>query len=352
MNSSSSPHLPPAHDSESDVVGKDVRTSTRARSVWSNVRFLGFLAFLALVLVPAFFKMSVTSWLFSLLTFGEVVLLFNILIIVHELGHFLAARKCGLIVDKFAIWFGKPIWSKKVDGVEYILGSIPAGGYVALPQMAPMETIEGKTDTPQARNSPPPRLETEDHRRLRRSALQFFDSPSFSPPLVVWLVGQAGHDVHRGTRRRSASPFLTDMPAYKAGIRGGDVLKSISINGRSGATASLACAGFASPGGSSPAPRRVDAPSWWIEMEKPMTFRRPARDGSSSQKNHHWWERSVPRRKSANRAGAGAKCHCGQGSIALQSRRRWPAFTRGMRLSGAEWRARLYLRSSQIDLTP
>src|SRR6267378_4055549 len=77
----------------------------------------------------------------------EVLLLFNLLIFVHELGHFLAARWRGLKVDRFAIWFGKPLWKKKINGVEYALGTIPAGGYVSLPQMATMEAIEGKSDT-------------------------------------------------------------------------------------------------------------------------------------------------------------------------------------------------------------
>ena len=76
----------------------------------------------------------------------EVVLLFNLLIGVHELGHFLAAKWRGLKIDRFAIWFGKPVWKKKIGGVEYALGWIPAGGYVALPQMATMEAIEGKTE--------------------------------------------------------------------------------------------------------------------------------------------------------------------------------------------------------------
>src|SRR3984885_3883187 len=75
----------------------------------------------------------------------EVLLLFNLLIGVHELGHFLAAKWRGLRIDRFAIWFGKPIWMKKIGGVEYALGWIPAGGYVQLPQMATMEAIEGKT---------------------------------------------------------------------------------------------------------------------------------------------------------------------------------------------------------------
>src|SRR5215471_623558 len=87
--------------------------------------------------------MSILKFIF---VFLEVLLLFNLLIFVHELGHFLAARWRGLKIDRFAIWFGKPIWKKKIKGVEYAMGWIPAGGYVALPQMAPMELIEGKGD--------------------------------------------------------------------------------------------------------------------------------------------------------------------------------------------------------------
>ena len=74
----------------------------------------------------------------------EVLALFNLLIFVHELGHFLAARWRGLKIDRFAIWFGKPIWKRRIGGVEYALGTIPAGGYVSLPQMATMEAIGRK----------------------------------------------------------------------------------------------------------------------------------------------------------------------------------------------------------------
>src|ERR1051325_9350402 len=77
----------------------------------------------------------------------EVLLLFNLLIAVHELGHFLAAKWRGLKIDRFAVWFGTPLWKKKINGIEYVLGSIPAGVYVALPQRATMEMIEGKRET-------------------------------------------------------------------------------------------------------------------------------------------------------------------------------------------------------------
>ena len=84
----------------------------------------------------------------------EVVILFNLLIVVHELGHFLAARWRGLVIEKFGVWFGKPLWKKTINGVEYSLGSLPLGGFVALPQLAPMDIIEGETDTDRAKLPP------------------------------------------------------------------------------------------------------------------------------------------------------------------------------------------------------
>jgi len=82
-----------------------------------------------------------------------IITSFNLIIFVHELGHFVAAKWRGLQVDRFQIWFGKPIWKKEFRGVQYGLGWIPAGGFVALPQMAPMEAIEGSNS--ETRQLPP-----------------------------------------------------------------------------------------------------------------------------------------------------------------------------------------------------
>src|SRR5256884_7481045 len=81
----------------------------------------------------------------------EVLILFNLMIVVHELGHFLAARWRGLYIERFGVWFGKPLWKKTINGVQYSLGSLPFGGFVALPQLAPMDIIEGKADVDRAR---------------------------------------------------------------------------------------------------------------------------------------------------------------------------------------------------------
>jgi regulator of sigma E protease len=74
-----------------------------------------------------------------------VVVFFALTILVHELGHFVVARWRGMVVERFFIGFGPRIFSWKRKGVEYGVAWIPFGGYVALPQMSPMEVIEGRT---------------------------------------------------------------------------------------------------------------------------------------------------------------------------------------------------------------
>src|SRR5882757_4684849 len=93
--------------------------------------------------------MDFLSGLFSSLwSVFLVVLFFGGSIFVHELGHFLAARRRGVKVSRFSIGFGPAIWSRiGKDGVEYRVSWIPLGGYVALPQLADMAAIEGENDS-------------------------------------------------------------------------------------------------------------------------------------------------------------------------------------------------------------
>ena len=59
--------------------------------------------------------------------------LFGSTVAAHEFGHYLAARKMGLVVERFAIGFGHKIYGKVIDGVEWQLNLLPLGGFVQLP---------------------------------------------------------------------------------------------------------------------------------------------------------------------------------------------------------------------------
>jgi regulator of sigma E protease len=74
-----------------------------------------------------------------------MLFLFGITIFVHEWGHFIVARKCGLVVESFSIGMGPALWKVEKDGIVYKIGAFPIGGYVALPQLDPegMEKVQG-----------------------------------------------------------------------------------------------------------------------------------------------------------------------------------------------------------------
>ncbi len=61
------------------------------------------------------------------------ILMFGVLIFIHELGHFLAAKKCGVGIYEFAIGMGPKIFSRKgKDGVVYSIRLLPIGGFVSM----------------------------------------------------------------------------------------------------------------------------------------------------------------------------------------------------------------------------
>ena len=154
----------------------------------------------------------------------EVLILFNLLIVVHELGHFLAARWRGLYIEKFGVWFGKPIWKKTVNGVQYSLGSLPFGGFVALPQLAPMDIIEGKADLDRARL---PKISALDKIIVAVAGPLFSLLLALCFAVIVWAVG---HPVSEGDSTTVIGYVTPDSPAQKVGLQPGD--RILSIDGK------------------------------------------------------------------------------------------------------------------------
>ena len=72
------------------------------------------------------------------------ILLFSVLIFVHELGHFAAAKLSGVQVNEFALFMGPAIWKKQIGETLYSIRTIPIGGYCA------MEGEDQETDSPRS----------------------------------------------------------------------------------------------------------------------------------------------------------------------------------------------------------
>lgn len=67
-----------------------------------------------------------------LLTFFVLILIFGLVVFVHEAGHFLMAKKAGVVVEEFAFGFGPKLFSKMWQGTLYRINAIPLGGYVKM----------------------------------------------------------------------------------------------------------------------------------------------------------------------------------------------------------------------------
>lgn len=149
------------------------------------------------------------------------LMILNFMILVHEWGHFLAARWRGLKIEAFQIWFGKPVWKRTWNGVQYGLGWLPAGGFVKLPQMAPMDAIEGGPDQPR---EPLPPISPLD------KIIVAFAGPLFSFLLalvfavLIWQVGRPINEPNNPTQIGYIDP---SMPAAQSDLKVGDVIRAI-----------------------------------------------------------------------------------------------------------------------------
>ena len=137
------------------------------------------------------------------------------LIFVHELGHFLAARKCGVIVEKFSIGFGKKLFGTTSQGTEFIIAAIPLGGYVKMKG----EALGEETNEEGSFSAAPP------HHRLLIA---------FAGPLFNFLFALAIYVFVYMAGVETISPVIgtvrTNSPALEAGLQTGD--KIIAVNNK------------------------------------------------------------------------------------------------------------------------
>ena len=162
--------------------------------------------------------------LLTLYTILMILLLFGLTIFSHELGHFLVARWCGLIVDVFSIGFGPALWKKKIGSVTYKIGIFPFGGYVALPQMDPgsNEQPASEGEEKEVRVIPP----AAPWKKILVAAAGVVGNMIFAV-ILAYAVFFFGKPSEPRERNCVVGYVDAESAAYAAGIRVGDEIKAV-----------------------------------------------------------------------------------------------------------------------------
>lgn len=140
------------------------------------------------------------------------ILIFCLLIFVHEFGHFIVAKACGVKVNEFALGMGPAIFKKQKGETLYALRIFPIGGYCA------MEGEDEDSEEPGAFNNQP---------AWQRACVLAAGSFMNLLTCVILLIVIA---FWVGTSTTTINEVMKDSPAAKAGIVSGDTI--VNIDGR------------------------------------------------------------------------------------------------------------------------
>lgn len=183
------------------------------------------------------------SWLAPILVLGLVIF-------VHELGHFLAAKWAGVYAPRFSLGWGKPIWSFRRGETEYALSALPIGGYV---RMASKEdetasVLEGGNEGDISPNPEARSKHWDEHSMIPHGPLpippdRWFESKPLYARLVIMLAGVFMNVVlalvvstgvfawyGQGYLPAVIDTVVADKPAALAGMQTGDSI--VAVDGK------------------------------------------------------------------------------------------------------------------------
>ena len=178
------------------------------------------------------------------------IIILGILVTVHELGHFLVAKWCGIGVLEFSIGFGPILWAKTIKETTYSLRGIPLGGFVRMAGDDPALVFEGKAAQSHDAGGASPiegtqHLTAEQERMIADESKWFLKKP-YLPRCAVVLAGPLFNFLFAWVLASSIYAFkgiphvedgpvtvssvVPGLPAAEGGVLSGD--KVVSVDGK------------------------------------------------------------------------------------------------------------------------
>ncbi len=149
------------------------------------------------------------------------IIVLGLLIFVHEAGHFIVAKLCGVKVLKFSLGFGPKVWGRQLGETEYLLSAFPLGGYVKMTGEKPDEKIPAEDQGRSFANKPIWQrfliVGAGPLSNLLFAALLFF--------LIFAVSGIPEPDPEASTQ---IGTVTADSPAAEGGLKSGDIILSIN----------------------------------------------------------------------------------------------------------------------------
>lgn len=158
----------------------------------------------------------------SLSAIPEFALVLGIMVVVHEAGHFIAAKLCGVRVEAFAIGFGKRLFGIVHDGTDYCVNLIPLGGYVKMTNELPDGLAVPGSDPVHRRNAPHngDPGDFQNHPRWQRT--------------VIALAGPVANFILAFVLLTGLYMFDNEVPAYFTRAAVADYVSASSAVGKTG----------------------------------------------------------------------------------------------------------------------
>lgn len=141
-----------------------------------------------------------------------IILMFACIVIVHEWGHYITAKKCGVLVHEFAVGMGPVLWSTKKGETVYSVRLLPIGGFCS------MEEEIGESTNPRAMASKKPWQKL---LIVSAGAIMNFVLACLLLSIVAGYQGYGSNEI---------ASLEANMPAAEAGLKAGDRIIAIDNN--------------------------------------------------------------------------------------------------------------------------